>query len=407
MTEHATPQTEPAKAEQTTDKGTARRTGQIIRRGDNKFLCRIFLGRDDVTGRRRYHNVTVRGTKKDAQRYINGILREIDLGHFAEPSRMTLSEFLDKRLKDSAKPAVSDRTYRNYVWLLNHYVIPKLGGVRLSALKPLEIQSLYTELHQDRGLSAKSVRHVHVTLSGALTQAVKWRMIAQNPASLVELPKLQRKEMMALSPEEVSRFIEAAQSDRYGVMFTFAVITGMRPGEYMGLKWSDVDFEKGTATVQRCLLSVPTEKGERFGEPKTPQSRRTIPLPGALLRQLREHRRRQAEERLRAGSKWTGLDLVFCTDTGKPLDLHNVRVRNFKPILKRAGLPEKLRLYDLRHTCATLLLAEGVHPKVASERLGHSSIVLTLNTYSHVLPTMQSDASERLEKLCFGGVGTL
>jgi integrase len=246
-----------------------------------------------------------------------------------------------------------------------------------------------------------------VTLSGALNQAVKWRLIAQNPASLVELPKLQRKEVMALSPEEVSRFIEAAQSDRYGVMFAFAVITGMRPGEYMGLKWSDVDFEKGTATVQRSLLGVPTEKGERFGEPKTPQSRRTIPLPGALLRQLREHRRRQAEERLRAGSEWTGLDLVFCTDTGKPLDLHNVRVRNFKPILKRAGLPEKLRLYDLRHTCATLLLSEGVHPKVASERLGHSSIVLTLNTYSHILPTMQSEASERLEKLCFGGVGTL
>src|SRR5262249_40368214 len=153
---------------------------------------------DDATGKRRYHNATVRGTKKDAQRYINGVLREIDLGTFAEPSRMLLGEYLDKWLNDSAKPSVSDRTYRNYAWLLNHYVKSVLGGVRLSALKPLEIQSLYTQLYQDRGLSAKSVRHVHVTLSGALNQAVKWRLLSQNPAGLVELPKVQRKEMMAL-----------------------------------------------------------------------------------------------------------------------------------------------------------------------------------------------------------------
>lgn len=388
-------------------KGASRRTGQIIRRGENRFLCRVFLGRDDVTGKRKYHNATVRGTKKDAQRVLNGILRDIDLGHFAEPSRMTLGEFLDKWLKDSAKPAVSDRTYQNYVWLLKKYVRPVLGGVRLSALKPLEIQSLYTELHQDKRLSAKSVRHVHVTLSGALNQAVKWRLLLQNPACAVDLPKIERKEMLALSTEDVGKFLEAAQSDRYGVMFTFAVITGMRPGEYMGLKWSDIDFDRGTATVQRSLLISPTEKGERFGEPKTPQSRRTIPLPGAMVGLLRDHRRRQAEERMRAGSEWEGMDLVFCTETGKPLDLHNIRTRHFKPILKRAGLPEKLRIYDLRHTCATLLLSDGVHPKVASERLGHSSIVLTLNTYSHVLPTMQVDASDRLEKLCFGGFGTL
>lgn len=189
---------------------------------------------------------------------------------------------------------------------------------------------------------------------------------------------IERKEMLALSPEEVAHFIKVAQSDRYGVMFTFAVITGMRPGEYMGLKWSDINFERGTVTVRRSLLIIPTEKGERFGEPKTPQSRRAIPLPTVLLRQLREHRRQQAEERLRAESEWAGLDLVFCTEIGTPLNLHNVRVRNFKPVLRRAGLSEKLRLYDLRHMCAPLLLTEGVHPKVTSERLGHSSIVLTL-----------------------------
>ncbi len=396
-----------AKSMKATEPATARRAGQIVRRGENKFLVRIYLGRDDVTGKRRYHNATVRGTKKDAQRYINGVLREIDLGTFAEPSRMLLNEFLDKWLKDSAKPSVTDRTYRSYAWLLNHYVKPALGGVRLSALKPLEIQSLYTKLYQDQGLSAKTVRHVHVTLSGALNQAVKWRLLSQNPASLVELPKVQRKEMMAFSSDEVARFIEAAQSDRFGTMFTFAVITGMRPGEYMGLQWKDVDFERGTVTVQRTLLIVATEEGERFGEPKTPQSRRTIPLQRVLLRQLREHHRRQAEERLKAGAEWAGFDLVFCTETGKPLDLHNIRARHFKPILKRAGLSEKFRIYDLRHTCASLLLAEGVHPKIASERLGHSSVVLTLNTYSHVLPTMQAEASETLEKLCFGGVRTL
>jgi integrase len=389
-----------------TDRKKARRTGQIIPRGENKFLVRIFLGRDGVTGKRRYHNATVRGTKKDAQRYMNGILREIDLGSFAEPSKLSLKEFIDRWLNDSAKPAVRERTYKNYEYLLNHYVIPKLGAIRLSSLKPLEIQKLYTELYQEKKLSAKSVRHVHVTLSGALNQAFKWRLIPMNPATLVELPKIQRKEMLALSQEEVSRFIQAAQTDRYGTMFIFAVITGMRPGEYMGLQWKDMDLERGTVTVQRTLVTDATESGNRFGETKTAQSRRTIPISEILIRLLKDHKKRQAEERLKAGSEWKAFDLVFCTEMGSPVDLPNVRTRNFKPILERAKISPKFRIYDLRHTCATLLLSKGIHPKVASERLGHSSVVLTLNTYSHVLPTMQAEASETLEKMCFAETGT-
>jgi hypothetical protein len=177
----------------------------------------------------------------------------------------------------------------------------------------------------------------------------------------------------------------------------------MRPGEYLGLRWADVDLERGRVVVQRA---VAWQAGAwSFTEPKTPRSRRSIPLPPSVVRLLREHRRQQAAERLAAGHRYQHLDLVFATETGTPIDLRNLAQRHFKAVLKAAGLPPTIRLYDLRHTSATLLLAAGEHPKVVSERLGHATILLTLDTYSHVLPTMQQGAAERLERALFAGAG--
>ncbi|MNR86726.1 putative prophage phiRv2 integrase [compost metagenome] len=372
--------------------------GQIIPRGDRTWLVRVYLGRDPETGKRRYHNHTVHGTKKDAQRYLNGVLREKDMGTFVEPSAVSLNEYLKQWLESAAKHSVRERTYEGYCKILDRYVRPTLGSRRLSEISPLDIQALYTSLRK-LNLSARTIRYAHAVLRSALKQAVKWRMLAQNPADFVDLPRQAKKEMHALSPEEADRFLKAAACDRWGIIFSLAIATGMRPGEYLGLQWKDVDLRAGTITVQRVLVRV--KGGWRFTEPKTSRSRRTIPLPTSLVRALSEYKHEQAAQIIAAGSTYQRLDLVFANRVGAPLDENNLVKRHFKPIVKAAALPTSLRLYDLRHSCATLLLAAGENPKVVSERLGHASITLTLDTYSHVLPTMQQGAAEKLEAMLF------
>jgi integrase len=370
--------------------------GQIIKRGERTWLIRIFLGRD-AKGKQKFHHKTVHGTKRDAERYLTGTRREMDLGMFVEPAAMPVNEYFDRWLRDAARPRVSRRTADGYAGLLDRYLRPALGHRQLDKLLPLDIQSVYGKM-QARGLSARVVRHVHSVLHNALKQAVKWGLLSRNPSDLVELPKVPHKERRVLSPDEAADFLEAAEVMPHGLIFEFALMTGMRPEEYLALQWSDVDFERGTAQVRRAL--VRHKKSWSFEEPKTARSRRTVFLPAPLLQKLAAHKRRQAEARLKLGSAWQAFDLVFCSDEGTPLSIPNITYRYFRPILTKAKLP-RIRLYDLRHTCATLLLIAEENPKVVSERLGHSTIVLTLDTYSHVLPTMQQGATARLEKLLY------
>lgn len=231
-------------------------------------------------------------------------------------------------------------------------------------------------------------------------------MLARNPCQFVELPRQARREMKALSPKEAMQFLSAAASDRWAALFALALATGMRPEEYLALQWKDVDLEKGIATVQRALVWQRKGGGWTFTAPKTARSRRSIPLPASVVKALTVHRRKQAEERLKAGAAYQSNDLVFASREGTPIMMRNLLRRHFKPLLKEAKLPATLRLYDLRHSCATLLLSANEHPKVVSERLGHASVTLTLDTYSHVLPTMQEAASQKLENILFGKTGT-
>ncbi len=257
-------------------------------------------------------------------------------------------------------------------------------------------------------MSARTVRGTHVVLSSALKQAVRWHMLTTNPAQNVELPKRTRREMKTLLPAEVTAFLNAAKEDRHGSIFAFALATGMRPEEYLALQWKDLDLKKGTATVRRTLCWRRQKGGGwYFGEPKTAQSRRTIPLPPSTLAELIHHKAQQAAKRLQVGSDYQNLDLVFDNAIGGPLHSENLATRNFRAICNKAGLPSDVTPYTLRHTCATLLLLAGENPKVVSERLGHSSIVLTLDTYSHVLPSMQQAATEKLENMLFRKTGTL
>lgn len=370
--------------------------GQIYKRGERTWQVRIFTGRDS-NGKQIFHRKTIHGTKKDADRYLTAVRREMDLGTFVEPTAMSINEYLDRWLQDAARPRVSRRTADGYAGLLDRYIRKPLGHKRLDKLQPLDIQAVYGAM-QARGLSARIVRHAHSALHNALKQAVKWGLLPRNPSDLVELPKVPHKERRVLSPVEAADFLKAAAEMPHGLIFEFALITGMRPEEYLALKWADVDFERRTAQVKRAL--VRHKKSWSFEEPKTARSRRTVYLPAALLQKLSAHRRRQAEARLKLGAAWQAFDLIFCSDEGTPLTIPNITYRYFRPILTKAKLP-RIRLYDLRHSCATLLLIAEENPKVVSERLGHSTIVLTLDTYSHVLPTMQQQATARLEKLLY------
>jgi integrase len=374
--------------------------GQLIERGERRWLVRVFLGRD-ASGKRRYHNKTIRGTKKDAQRYLNKVLTEVDTGTFIEPSNATVAEYLRKWLVASARPRVRERTAEDYEHHIERHLIPAFGLRKLSQLKPAEIQKLYGYM-LDRGLAPRTIRYVHSTLRSALAQAVKWGELARNPADLVDLPRQERRERRVLTRAETARLLTAAKGTRWYALWVLLATTGVRPGEALALKWSD--WEDHQLRVQRSLNR--SRSGWRLEETKTDRSRRTVYLSRTTGEVLATHRAKQAEEMLASGEEYDReLNLVFANSRGQPLDYRTTVRRHFKPLLAAAGLP-MIRPYDLRHTHATHLLMANVHPKVVSERLGHASTVMTMDVYSHVLPDMQEQAAAKLEALLFRAAQT-
>jgi integrase len=385
--------------------------GQIIRRGDRTFLVRWHLGRGG-DGRRRYASKTVHGTKKDAQAALREELRGRDLGITTTSRRMLLGDYLDRWLETAVATRLRKRTAEEYKLVLRRYVRPYLGGLRLDRVTPLEVQGMIRELDR-RGLGPRTIRYAHAVLSGAMRQAVRWRMIAMNPASDVDLPRMKRREMAALSPAQADAFQAAIRGTPHEALFLTMLATGLRPAEALALRWQELDLTGGRLVVRRTLpertrLAEMTDAD--FEEPKTARSRRVVPLPPSLVDVLKAHRARQAERRMELGPAYRAdLDLVFASASGTPLARENTIRRHFKPALKRAGLSEKIRLYDLRHSFATLAMAAGVHVKHVAERMGHTSTTLTMDTYSHVLEPMEGEATARIEAVLFGGreVGTL
>lgn len=393
--------------------------GQLIQRGESTWLVRVYAGRD-ANGKRRYVNRTVHGTKKQAQAVRTKLLHQRDTtGTIHEPSRLTLGEYLDRWLETAAKPRLRESTFTDHRYRVGRYILPTLGDKRVSHLTALDIQALYSYLMaakpEGMGLTARSVRIAHNILNPALKQAVRWKMIPHNPAADVDLPREKKKEMKAFSPDQAAHFLDAARSfpgdpvvierdgadprtgrlDRFFALWCVLLSGGLRPSEALGLKWEDLDGNN--LRIRRSLTRL-KGGGWTLSEPKTAKGRRTVPLPAFAVEALREHRKRQAEHRLQTGEGWNDHGFIFTADNGEPLNSRNVDQRHFQPLLKAAGLP-RMRLYDLRHSLATLLLANGEHPKVVSERLGHASVTLTLDTYSHVLPGMQEAATERLDAL--------
>ena len=264
--------------------------GQIIKRGES-WLVRVFLGRDEKTGKRLYYNETIKGTKKDAQKVLNEKLSKSDKGKLTKKSFLTVEEFLSEWLGTIAKARVREATFDSYEYHLKQYIFEKLGNRKLSDLRTFEIQKHYNEMKAK--YSARTIRYVHSILKNALNKAVEQKYISDNPCNFVELPKKQKREINVFSPEQARRFLEAAKSDKHGIVFEFALLTGARPEEYLGLKWSDIEFVRGTATFQRTLI---WRKGGGWyfdEEMKTTLSRRTIPLPKSPFKflgsQLSEH----------------------------------------------------------------------------------------------------------------------
>lgn len=359
----------------------------------------IRVQKRNADGTRSSISEVVKGTKTEAHKRLTQKLREFDTGDRAFRPKQTLGEYLDYWLEAVAKPRLRERTFIEYSEILKLHVRGPLGGLQLTELSAGHVQQLYSRLQTAKCLSPRRVRYVHAILSSALRKATELDLVTRNVAKLVQLPKQTRKEMDVMTDDECRLFLKALDGERLGTMFSFALGTGLRPGEYLALQWKDLDLDQGMATVRRAVVRLKGQKW-KFTEPKTRSSSRPISLPGGLVSELRAHRIRQFEERLRLGAVWQDHDLVFPSELGTPLTQSNI-TQVYKRVLAKAGLRRSLRLYDLRHTHATLLLAAGIHPKVVSERLGHSTIALTLDVYSHVLPSMQAQAAERLNAMLF------
>jgi integrase len=376
----------------------ARKTGQIVGRGRNRWLVRVYLGRDHKTRKRRYHSRIVRGPVRHAQTYLNKVLRERDLGRQVESVQITLNEYLDRWLMIAAKPRLREKSYRSYESLLRRYVRPSLGARNLAAICPLDVQAVYQQL-VERGLSARTIRYTHSVLRSAMRQAIRWRLLAEDPTNGAQLLRQRKRELRVLTAEQSRLFLEAALRTPYGPVFAVALTTAARPSEYLALKWQDINWERGTVSIVRTLERV--SGGWRFAETKRARSRRIIRLQEWVL-ELLQDLSTKTKPRSACTSGPGAADLIFTTPSGRPIDADKL-AKTFKSILRQAGLPI-IRLYDLRHTGATLALAADVPPKVVSEQLGHASAAFTLDVYSHVLPHMQEQAAMKVEEVLLGRV---
>ncbi len=375
--------------------------GHIKQRAKGSWSIVIDVGRDPQTGKRQQQWHTVRGTKKEAETKLREVLDALEKGVYVKPSKMTVGQWLEEWLASYATLHVSPRTYEGYRFLVRRHIIPALGAIELSKLEPRHLQSHYAKalamgrLNGGGGLGNRSVQYQHRIISNALRYGVKMGVLGRNVAQAVDPPRLVRKALSVLAPEDLSRFLEAAKRTVYYPLLFTALYTGMRRGELLALRWRDVDLEMATLSVVNSIYRL--NRQYVIKEPKSPHSRRMIALPPTLTLMLRNYRIEQAKQREMVGKPLAENDFVFAHIDGEPIDPDTV-TQAFGNILQKAGLPH-LRFHDLRHTHATLMLKAGVHPKIVSERLGHAKISITLDIYSHILPGLQEAAAESFDKM--------
>lgn len=375
--------------------------GHIAQKRGRYYLV-FDIGQDPATGKRkqRWHSGPDHkgfSSKRVAERALRQMLTSVDREEYVDPTTITVREYLEAWLPTMRLRPSTMSVYRVQ---LTAYVLPRIGSVRLQQLTPDRLDALYIELEREggkrgQGLSAKTVRNVHVMLHRALARAEQRSLIARNPAALAERPKPKTHEMSPWSAKETARFLEAADGERLYVAFVLMATAGLRRGEALGLKWADIDLDRGILSVRRALVLVGNTP--MISEPKTDAGRRSVPLAGQTVAALRSHRRVQAEEQLAFGEVYANADLVFAREDGFPV--HPDRFLDaFHRIAKAAEL-RSTRPHDLRHGWATRALEVGVPTKVVQEILGHSSAMVTLDVYSHVIPSMKTDATQLVADL--------
>jgi integrase len=363
--------------------------GSITRRKDGLYMGRYTVQTAAGTKRKALYGKT----RQEVAEKLTRAMADRDDGFVFDADNLKVGEYLERWLVDSVLDTVRPSTYERYEQLVRIHLRPALGGMKLKNLTPVHVRGLYRE-KLEAGLSARTVQYIHVTLHKALKQAVQDGLIPRNVTEAVKAPQVRREEIRPLSAEQVKMLLETACGDRLEALFVLAIHTGLRQGELLGLKWEDVDLESCALRVRRTLATA--KGGSILMAPKTKGSRRSVKLTQGAVDVLRSHLPRQLQEIDKAGSLWRENGLVFASEIGEPLNRHHLTSRHFKGLLKRAGLPE-IRFHDLRHTCATLLLSKNVNPKIVSEMLGHASIAITLDTYSHVLPNMRDQAAAAME----------
>ncbi|MDP9315377.1 MAG: site-specific integrase [Chloroflexota bacterium] len=365
--------------------------GSIIQRADGRWEAKITVG---YVGRTQKRKSIYGKTRKEVAEQLAKLLHEQQQGLPVAPERQNVEQFLTQWLTDVVATKTRASTYERYRIAVKKHLIPHLGHIQLAKLTPQHVQHLL-KLKQQQDLAPTHVQRLRDILRNALNHAVKWGLVARNVASLAEPPKVEDYEPRILTPAEAQHLLEAAKGDRLEALWRVALSLGLRRGEVLGLQWDDIDWQAGTLMIRRQLQYV--QHKLQLTPLKTKKSRRTLPLSPVLIRVLRQHHARQLEERLWQGDRWRDQNLVFPSNVGTPLFPRNL-LRARDALLARAGLPH-IRVHDLRHSCASFLIAQGESAKTVQEILGHSDVYITLNTYTHLFEGATRQALSGMDAL--------
>lgn len=374
-------------------KGGEKMRGHIKKRG-NKYSFIVDIGRDPVTKKRRQKRVSGFTSQKKAREAMTEMITELNKGVYVEPTSDSFEKYINSWL-DHKEKRVTYGTYSHYKSYAVNHIIPAIGHIKVQDLRPMHLQDFYDALIGQGQLSKRSIHHIHRIIANCLNMAVKMGEMQTNIATVVEPVRVPKTEQKYWDVDDAEVFIEAARGHIHFIAFYLAIFTGMRQGEILGLKWDSVDFDSKTIYVQRSIKRV--DGGGKLDELKSVSSYRSISISNRLIHELKEHRTKQNKHRLMIGKDYDNQGFVVATKTGTFVLSSNIS-RAFRLIRDKLDI-KQIRFHDLRHTHASLLFKQKEHPKVVQERLGHSSIEITMDTYSHMMPNMQEAAAQKLDEL--------
>jgi len=369
--------------------------GKTLKKADTGWYFVLTHGSKD-NGRPQQYKRRGFKTKQEAQKAMSELEQSLMMGTHVKVTKLTFKEYLIDQYLEDKVTKVKRRTLETYTWLIEKHVIPHLGHIEMSKLTPMSIQQLYNRLTKEKKISGENIQKVHTLINDSLKKAERWSLISKNPAALVDRPLATKNEITIWDLDQVKLFLKEAEGvSRYCIFFNIALTSGMRKGEILGLRKKDVDWDSNCVRITQTLSN---DGKEILPYTKTKAGARSIDLPKEIMKQLRKHCNMINSEK-ESTVNYHDHDLVICNEMGMPANSNNIR-RIFREISKKVGNP-KIRLHDMRHTHATLLLLQGVNPKIVSERLGHADVRITLDTYSHLLPNMQKETAENFGKMLF------